>query len=121
MPPAEIIIPCRAAPMRVRLSVLIPFLRHDPSPLLERLGHRDVEIVLLDDGTACPELTARVAAAAELSLSPTRLIVWDANRGRSAARNRLIEEARGEYVLFLDADMIPDAPDFLSRWLESLD
>jgi glycosyltransferase involved in cell wall biosynthesis len=102
-----------------RLSVVTPFHRHDPSPLLERLAHApaDVEFVLLDDGSGSAELLAHVLAAAERLGAPARVIVWSENRGRSAARNRLIGAARGEYVLFLDADMLPDARDFLRIWL----
>lgn len=104
---------------RPRLSVLTPFYRHDPSRLMRRLGKAPagVEFILLDDGSASAGLVANVIAAAEAVCASTRIIVWGANRGRAAARNRLISEARGEYVLFLDADMIPDSPHFLSTWL----
>lgn len=107
----------RTAP---RLSVLTPFHRYDPSPLLERLAHAPdgVEIVLLDDGSASAALTARVAAAADAAGASAKLIVWDENRGRAAGLNRLIAEARGEYVLFLDADMIPDSDHYLATWLD---
>ena len=103
-----------------RLSVLTPFHRHDPTPLLAALcgKARDVEVILLDDGSGSAELLGDVASAAEACALPVNIIVWGKNRGRAAARNRLIEAARGEYVLFLDADMIPDAPDFLGRWLD---
>lgn len=103
-----------------RLSVLTPFHRDDPSPLIERLGRapEGVEFVLLDDGSASAALLARVMKCAENLRAPVTIIVRKDNVGRSAARNRLIEQARGEYVLFLDADMAPDAPDFLRRWLD---
>ena len=118
--PAELVLSCgpARAPKRPRLSVLIPFFRHDPTPLLERLAGAGAELVLLDDGSGQADLTARVVAAAERGALPAKLIVWGANGGRAAARNRLIAEAQGEYVLFLDADMIPDQPDFLARWLD---
>ncbi len=116
--PEEIIV-CGEPARRVRLSVLTPFHRHDPSSLIERLAaHQGVELVLLDDGSACPELIAKTTACAERLGMPARIIVWANNCGRAAARNRLIAEARGEYVLFLDADMIPDSGDFLARWLD---
>jgi glycosyltransferase involved in cell wall biosynthesis len=120
-PHGERVINTRKTTARPKLSVLIPFHRHDPSPMLARLGAasgEDVELVLLDDGSGSAELLARVLAAAARLTIPARVIVWGANRGRAAARNRLIEAALGEYVLFLDADMIPDAPEFLAIWLD---
>jgi glycosyltransferase involved in cell wall biosynthesis len=101
------------------LSVLTPFHRHDPSALLARLANAPdgVEFILIDDGSASAELLAGVIGAAERVGAPVRVIVWGRNRGRAAARNRLIEEARGAHVLFLDADMIPDSSRFLSIWL----
>jgi len=106
-----------------RLSVLTPFHRHDPSTLIAAIGRApaDVEFVLLDDGSADDALVARVAQALVASASPARLVVWANNRGRAAARNRLIMEARGVYVLFLDADMVPDRADFLAYWLKAID
>jgi glycosyltransferase involved in cell wall biosynthesis len=102
-----------------RLSVLTPFHRHDPSALLERVANAPagVEFILIDDGSASAALLAKIIGAAERVAAPVRVIVWGKNRGRAAARNRLLDEARGEYVLFLDADMIPDSPRFLSIWL----
>ncbi len=102
-----------------RLSILTPFFRHDPTPLIERLAlqKRPVELVLLDDGSGDANLLADVVRAAEQLAFPVRIIVWGENGGRAAARNRLIIEARADYVLFLDADMIPDADDFIDRWL----
>jgi GT2 family glycosyltransferase len=109
--------PAEAPP---RLSVLTPFHRHDASALLRALAStqaRTIELVLLDDGSGSAELLGGIVAEANRLAFPVRVIVWGANRGRAAARNRLIAEAQGEYVLFLDADMLPDAPDFLDRWL----
>jgi glycosyltransferase involved in cell wall biosynthesis len=85
--------------------------------MLAQTQSRHVELVLLDDGSGSAELLAGVITEANRLQFPVRVIVWGANLGRSAARNRLIAEAQGEYMLFLDADMLPDAPDFLDRWL----
>lgn len=103
-----------------RLSVLVPFHKHDPSPLLTALARgamHDVEIILVDDGSGSATLLNDVLTAAEPLTCPVTIIVLAANRGRARARNRLIAEARGEHVLFLDADMVPDRSDFLARWL----
>ena len=106
-----------------RLSVLIPFLRDDPTVLLAMLDretpelHDAVEVVLLDDGTGDADLTARLeAVVADLAL-PVRLLSSPDNLGRSRGRNRLTAEARGRHWLFLDSDMRPDSADFLQTWL----
>ena len=107
-----------------RLSVLIPFLRDDPEPLLrqldaeaDRLAGR-VELVLLDDGTADAGLTARLKAVLDGLALPARLITLSVNEGRARGRNRLTTSARGQAYLFLDSDMKPDAPGFLQAWAE---
>lgn len=104
------------------LSVLIPFLRDDPGVLLALLEREAlaldgaVELVLLDDGTADPALTARLTAQIDALALPTRLITLPANEGRSIGRNRLASAARGGSLLFLDSDMRPDHDRFLQTW-----
>ncbi|MEQ1617493.1 MAG: glycosyltransferase family A protein [Terricaulis sp.] len=115
----EAVIAVRGGASSPTLSVVTPFHRDDPCALLAALAPAPtgVEFVLLDDGSGDAGLLARaVAACAHLEAS-ARIVVWAENRGRSEARNRLIAEARGEYVLFMDADMKPDHPEFLRRWL----
>jgi glycosyltransferase involved in cell wall biosynthesis len=108
---------------RPRLSVLIPFLNDDPSGLLDALDQEaphlggGVEIVLLDDGSGDDEMAQAVTRAVQALDLPARLIRLLANEGRSRGRNRLAHHARGGHLLFLDSDMLPDAPDFLDRWL----
>jgi glycosyltransferase involved in cell wall biosynthesis len=106
-----------------RISVLTPFHRHDPSPLLHSLSRAatNIEFILLDDGSASATLLADVVHACGRLDASARIIVWRDNKGRAAARNRLVQEARGEYVLFLDADMAPDGPRFLQTWLDTID
>jgi predicted glycosyltransferase involved in capsule biosynthesis len=40
----------------------------------------------------------------------------DRNIGRAAIRNDLLARAIGRYILFLDADVLPDNPDFLATY-----
>ena len=48
---------------------------------------------------------------------PARFVRLAANEGRSKGRNRLMANARGSHLLFLDSDMLPDSQDFLTRYL----
>jgi len=103
-----------------RLSILIPFYRESPLALLRNLqtgDPHDIEIVLLDDGSAMPEITAEMSRYVEASPLACELITLDVNEGRASGRNRLTSAARGDYYLFLDADMLPDSGDFLDQWL----
>lgn len=117
--PSEQTIIVRDRACAPRLSVLTPFYRYDPSPMLKRFAQAPagVEFVLLDDGSASAELVANVVSALSATGAPARIIVSERNLGRAKARNRLIAEAQGKYVLLLDADMLPDASSFLSIWL----
>lgn len=107
------------AAARPRLSVLIPFFRDDPRALLGALDAAGdaVEIVVLDDGSGDDALADRAAAEVRALTTPARFVRLLANAGRAAGRNRLAAEARGRHLLFLDSDMLPDAADFLGRWL----
>jgi glycosyltransferase involved in cell wall biosynthesis len=105
------------------LSILIPFLRDDPTGLLAALDGEGavlagaVEIVTLDDGTGDDALAGAVTRAVEGLKLPARFVRLSANLGRAKGRNRLAEEARGRWLLFLDSDMLPDSPGFLQAYL----
>jgi glycosyltransferase involved in cell wall biosynthesis len=102
-----------------RLSVLIPFFRDDPTTLLAALdcAGAPAEIVVLDDGSGDDALAARVTETICGLNVAARFVRLRRNAGRAIGRNRLAAEARGRHLLFLDSDMLPDAPDFLGRWL----
>jgi glycosyltransferase involved in cell wall biosynthesis len=101
------------------LSILIPFYLDDPCRLLEALDRArgPFEIVALDDGSGDPELAAYVARTVRGLRNPARFVRLRTNEGRASGRNRLAGEARGRHLLFLDSDMLPDAPDFVGSWL----
>lgn len=94
------------------LSILIPVFNHSPAKLVQSLYVQaqkldiPIEIVICDDGSQ-PPLPA---------LTHARLLRNQENMGRMAARKRLIEEAKFENLLFLDADVLPVSDDFLSHY-----
>ncbi|MEL6687868.1 MAG: glycosyltransferase family A protein [Pseudomonadota bacterium] len=109
--------------MTPRLSILIPFYRDDPSILLRSLDTQNVdkdqvEILVMDDGTGDSELTAAAQATVDAMRLSCRLIIAPQNRGRSATRNALQDQAQADWILFLDADMRVDHDHFLSDYLQ---
>jgi GT2 family glycosyltransferase len=118
--------PLATCTSNAQLSVLVPFYKDDPVPLLSSLAEQIdrhqlcVEIVLFDDGEPDPDLNARVETAVFAAPTAARLLTSRRNVGRAAGRNRLAAAAIGQWLLFLDADMtVKDG--FLSNWLNLID
>ncbi len=106
------------------LSVLIPFYKDDPQGLLMALSKapsKGVAIILYDDGSQNASLDERIRCTVEGLPVPAQLITAQHNKGRSAARNALLGAARGKWVLFLDADMMPENPYFVQNWLNYIE
>lgn len=100
----------------MRVSVVTP--THNKLPLLTRtlrtlaaqvFDPADLEAVVVDDGSTDGTAEFLAAHRPPFRLVPVRL---DENRGRAAARNRGVDRAVGELVVFLDDDMELD-PGFL--------
>lgn len=88
-----------------KISVVIPCYNHgaflqETLDSLQAQTFSDFEIVVVNDGSTDE---ATIVMLQNLSLANTR-VFHTINRGVSAARNRGIAEARGEYILPLDAD-----------------
>ncbi|WP_458398433.1 glycosyltransferase family 2 protein [Anaerotignum sp.] len=79
-------------------------------------GIHDYEILLIDDGSN----DGSGKLCDELALEEPRIrVIHQKNSGVSSARNRGIREAKGEYILFVDADdtLLPFGDDAL-KYLE---
>lgn len=117
----------RAVTVAPVLSVAVPYKDFDVLPLARSLvalagdcaGR--VEIVFADDGSDDRDIDRRLRALFTEAPVACRLLSFADNIGRSAIRNRLAEAARGSFVLYLDADMLPDRPDFLAHYLRHIE
>lgn len=86
-----------------RVSVIIPcynaaaYIGEAIDSVLKQ-GPEVYEIIVIDDGST------DASASAVNSFGPTVLYKHQSNQGISAARNRGVEQASGDYIAFLDAD-----------------
>lgn len=91
---------------------------HDAVSALLSQSFRDFELILVDD--ASPDASIAIAQEAAAGDSRVSVLKNPANLGASAARNRGLEEARGAYVTFPDADDVTD-PRYLELAAEAID
>ena len=84
---------------------------------LQTQTYTNIELILIDDGSTCPESIAALSAA---SLIEQHKILYTNHLGPSQARNYGIQHARGVYILPLDADD-KIAPSYIERAVELLD
>ena len=107
------------------LSIGSPYYRDDPTGWVNALANDpragDVEIVLVDDGSGDAEVDSKVRAAVDAWPGPAIVVRFHNNKGRAQARNRGIRAARGSYLLFIDADMLPGDHLYLSRYFDVID
>lgn len=91
----------------VKLSVIVPFynVQQYAPDTLKSLGanaREDFEFILVDDCSR--DETPDILARAERELPGAVYVRHEKNGGLATARNTGIDEARGEYLTFLDGD-----------------
>ncbi len=103
------------------ISILIPVYRYDVQNLVRQIDAQiqstgwAVELILLDDGSGM-KWEALKEEFPQYSFLSNSL-----NRGRSFCRNRLVELARYENVIFLDCDVqLWDRPEWLQTYAQLL-
>ena len=106
------------------ISLLIPVCNYDIVALVHSMKScigkipEFIEILIGDDGSS-PDFRNKYKALEEPGV---RQIVSEKYIGRAAIRSKLVLEAKGDYLLFIDADaMIPGTADaYISKWLPYL-
>jgi glycosyltransferase involved in cell wall biosynthesis len=105
----------------MKISILIPVFDYDVVALVHCMRSaldkvpEYCEILIGDDGSSV-EYREKYK---QLEGENVRLIISEKNIGRAAIRNRLALEAKGDYLLFIDADtMVPaTAEAYMLKWL----
>ena len=123
--PSTSALPAATARPPGSISVIIPAMNQQDfigdalaSLARQQLGHRDLEVLVINDGST--DATAAIAEEFLPRIPGLRIITHRINRGVSAARNTGLENANGEFVVFLDPD---DwfAPTHLAQLAEGLE
>ncbi|MDO2934269.1 glycosyltransferase family 2 protein [Paeniglutamicibacter sulfureus] len=111
-----------------RISVIIPAMDQQDfigdalaSLALQQLKGRELEVLVVDD--ASTDATVAITAEFGTRIPGLKILTHHANRGVSAARNTGLENASGEFVVFLDPDdwFAPNHLAQLADGLEALD
>lgn len=99
-------------------SIVVPFLNEEKriekclqALIAQNFAATDFELIFIDNGSS--------DRSAEIVREYPVTLLNESRKDPYLARNRGIEAARGEYILFTDADCIA-APDWLSKYYESI-
>lgn len=103
--------------MQPKISIIVPI--YNKEDYLEECldsitgqSLREIEILAIDDGSTD---SSRCIVERYVSDDPRVHLVAQENKGVSFARNRGIEEAKGEYLAFCDPDDYLSSPDVLEK------
>lgn len=105
------------------LSILVPIYNCNIERLVDEIHQQaincsiDFEIICFDDNS---KLFLDENKAALAKLSNTYLITSKSNLGRAAARRRLCNASKYNWLLFLDADVLPKHNTLLQNYIDSI-
>ena len=105
------------------VSVCLPVYNFDVTELVEDLlsqAHKStipIEILVFDDHSISYYKKRNQELAKHKDVS---YLEFDHNLGRSKIRNRLADFAIGEWLLFLDCDMVPSSSNFLINYVDAI-
>jgi GT2 family glycosyltransferase len=112
-----------AIPNRPRCSVIVPlfgridFLEYQMALFSAHGAHAHVEFIyVLDDPTRRRELENLAHSVYARFEIPFRVLLLPANVGFGPANNHGLRAARGDYVCFLNSDVVPGS----AHWIEQL-
>ncbi|GGC14523.1 O-antigen biosynthesis protein [Oxalicibacterium flavum] len=94
----------------------LPQIQRCLETLLENTGHANYEVLLLDHGNQESSIRNWLDGIAALNSEQLRVLRFDANRSRSGIRNEAAQQARGDFLLWLE-----DGAGVLHKdWLQQL-
>ncbi len=106
------------------ISILIPNYNYDcqnlVQVLIEEIKELDtpIEIIIADDASTSKKIRSSYAVLE--NFSQIRIIKNETNLGREKSRLLLAREAKYNWILFLDSDVIPKEKKFIRNFLTSI-
>ena len=107
----------------MRFAIIVPVYNsegflHDCFSSIEAQTIQDLELIIIDDGSQ--DSSSKICDAFVSNHLYAR-VIHQSNSGLLIARRRGLDEARGEYIVFLDSDdmLKPDALEIISRTISN--
>ncbi|MDT0556713.1 glycosyltransferase family 2 protein [Patiriisocius hiemis] len=107
------------------LSILIPTYNYDVTNLVTEIHKQcnetaiSFEIIVSDDASSKKSFITKNDSIT--FLKNVSLISNTVNVGRTANRNKLVENSNYSWLLFLDADVMPASKNFIKNYIEQID
>ena len=110
--------------MQQLISIIIPIYNRVEllTPVLDSIKnqtYKNIEVIIVADGSTQIIPTGHQYPLINHKSEIINQLIRQENKGAPSARNRGLEEARGEYVIFWDADVI-GRPDMLEKMYNAL-